>query len=369
MVVTMTANTEKSNRLISVDVFRGATIIGMILVNVQGEHGLATFRHCAWNGVHFADLIFPFFLFIVGVSIVLSLSQLHGNPGKKTWLKVLWRTAKLLIIGIALNTLSGLVYHDSGIRFMGVLQRIGLVYLACVVIFFYLNTRQQLILGAFLLIFYWLAMMLVPIPSVGSGILEPGRNIAAWIDSFLVPGRMFQGTWDPEGFFSTIPAIATGISGLLAGYLLRSGKSAESKIIYLFFFGFVMFAVGNIWDTIFPCNKHIWTSSFVMYTSGLALLTLASFIWLIDVRGFNRWFKIGVVFGMNAIFAYIFHELLILVTCLPVYHGASVNSLTISTLERFFSPDLSSLLYLAGFVFVCYGMVYFLYIRKIFIKL
>ncbi len=357
-----------STRLASVDAFRGLTVAGMILVNAQGPQAFETFQHEEWHGANFADLIFPFFLFIVGVSVVLSLSSITTRPGWKVWGKVLFRVLKLFLLGIALNMLFAWVFYNHGLRIAGVLQRIAIVYLACVMAFFYLNWKQQLVLGGSVLILYGLAMTFIPVPDTAQGVMDPGKNLAAWIDNYLLPGRFFAGSWDPEGILSTIPAIVTGISGLLAGYLIRSKLSLENKVILLFLFGFLSYILGNLWGLSFPINKHLWTSSFVLFTSGLAMMTLAAIIWLIEVRNYRRWFQWGVVFGMNAIFAYVMHEALYDLSFVLIAPKTSVNSAIMSAFETFLSPKLASCAFGIGFVLLCYGAAYLLYRKKIFLK-
>ncbi|HYH57058.1 MAG TPA: heparan-alpha-glucosaminide N-acetyltransferase domain-containing protein, partial [Anseongella sp.] len=268
----------KGQRLISLDAFRGFTIAAMIIVNDPGgahHEAYAPLQHAAWNGITPTDFIFPFFIFIVGVSVVLSFTrqQAGGLPRGKMAGKILKRSAIIFALGVFLNLFPDFNFAET--RLPGVLQRIALVFLACAFLFLYTSRRVQAGLAALLLVGYWLLMTLVPVPGYGEPLLEPGKNLAAWLDSLLIPGTMYQGTWDPEGVLSTFPAVATGITGMLAGHLLLSSRSREQKIVWLFFAGFIAYALGNVWDWFFPVNKNLWTSSFVLYTSGLAAMTLA----------------------------------------------------------------------------------------------
>jgi len=364
---------EIDGRVISVDAYRGFAIAAMILVNVQAVQGdvYQVFVHQPWHGVSFADLIFPSFLFIVGVSVVLSLSrQLTRGTRKSTiYARAIRRSSILFLLGVCFNLLVSLLMKEGGIRILGVLQRIAIVYLACVLIYVHSRWRTQIIFGIFLLVSYWLAMVLIPVPSVGRGVLEPGRNVAAWVDSLIVPGSMWNGTWDPEGLFSTIPAIVTGVSGVLAGHLIKSRLSMDKKLNLMFFTGFALFVLGGIWNLTFPYNKGIWSSSFVLHTSGLSFLILASFIWLTEVMGYKRWSRFGVVFGMNAIFAYLLQPLLAIVLNVPVHEEISVNSLIMAGMKSVFSPQFASLMFAIGFVAVCYGVVYLLHRKRIYIKI
>jgi len=364
---------EMADRVISVDAFRGFAVAGMILVNVQAVQGdmYQVFAHRPWHGVSFADLIFPSFLFIVGVSVVLSLSkQLARGIRKATiYARAFRRSIILFSTGIGFNLLVSFLMKEDGIRILGVLQRIAMVYLACVLIYLHSRWRTQIVLGAVVLVSYWLAMILIPVPSVGRGILEPGRNVAAWIDGLLVPGSMWNGTWDPEGLFSTIPAIVTGLSGVLGGHLIQSRFPMDKRLNLMFFAGFAMFVLGGIWNLTFPYNKGIWSSSFVLHTSGLSFLILASFTWLTEVIGYRRWSGLGVVFGMNAMFAYLLQPLFAIVLNVPVHRDMSVNSLIMARMKNAFSPRLASLIFAIGFTAVCYGVVYLLHRRRIYIKI
>ena len=180
---------------------------------------------------------------------------------------------------------------------------------------------------------------------------------------------MYNGTWDPEGLFSTIPAIVTGISGLLAGHLIKSRFPMDRKLNLMFFAGFAMLVIGSIWNLTFPYNKGIWSSSYVLHTSGLSFLILASFTWLIQVMGYKKWCRYGVVFGRNAIFAYMLQPFLFIALSIPLYKESSFHSLAMSGMKSIFSPELSSLLFSIGFTLISYGLVCLLHSKKIYIRI
>lgn len=365
-------NEKKRNRLISLDFFRGATIAGMILVNTpgSGEYTYAPLKHAAWHGITPTDFIFPFFIFIVGVSIVLAFTrQLDRGlrPGNMIP-KIIRRTLLIFFWGLVFNFI--LDFDIANIRIPGVLQRIALVFLACAFLFLYTSIKNQwrAVLG--ILIGYWLILTLIPHPEYGEVFLEPGKNIGAWIDSILIPGSMYQGTWDPEGLLSTFPAIATGITGMLAGHLLVSDLSQDRKVIWLFAGGFLSFVSGELWGWIFPLNKNLWTSSYVLYTSGLAAVTLALCYFMIDVLGRRRGTFFGIVFGSNAITAYLLSGVFLIITHRSYFGGESIRSVFMySGISWGINPYMVSLIWAILYCILCYIPVYILYRKRIFIKI
>lgn len=370
----MTTNLQAGQpaRLISLDAFRGFTIAAMIMVNYPGtwDHVYAPLLHVDWHGITPTDLIFPFFIFIVGVSVVLAYEKRlkSGLPRKELHRKIISRSLKIFAVGIFLALYPS--FDFANLRVAGVLQRIAIVFAICA--FLYLNSgwKSQVWTGVLILLFYWLAMTLVPTPGAGKPMLEPGVNIAAWIDRQLMPGRMWQGTWDPEGLFSTLPAIVTGITGMLAGRVIVSAKSREYSVLWLFTAGFAATIAGEAWGWVFPINKNIWTSSFVLYTSGLAAMTLAATMFLTDILGYRKCTGFGIIYGANAITAYVLAGVLS-----PLFYGINVyrlslndyfvNALTSMGLD----PKAASLFYALIYVGVIFAPVYILYRRRIFIKL
>jgi len=371
----MTAVENSSGRFISLDAFRGFTIAAMILVNFpgNGEHVFPPLEHARWNGWTPTDLIFPFFLFIVGVSIVLSLTKRKQHAGSMAPLhrKIIWRAVKIFAVGLILNALALIPeFHLSELRITGVLQRIAIVYLVCSFLFLHASLRWQVIIGAAVLLLYWLAMMFIPVPGVGIRMFEPGVNLAAWVDNKLLPGAMWQGTWDPEGILSTFPAVVTGITGVLAGVLLKSDHTQERKIILLFSAGFCAIILGRIWGWFFLINKNLWTSSFVLFTSGLPAMTLAVTMFVVDVLGHVRFVKPGVIFGSNAITVYVLAGILS-----PLFYELNIRGASLNMhFFRLFTgagihPQLVSALYAFLYVCIIYVPAWLLYRRRIFIKL
>ncbi len=364
----------KNQRLLALDIFRGFTIASMIIVNEPGihTHAYAPLLHAAWNGITPTDFVFPFFVFMVGVSVSLSYSKQLGKgiPRKQMIGKIIKRAVILFALGVFLSVLP--LFNFSNVRIPGVLQRIAIVYFFCALLFLYTSWKFQARLGAVILIVYCMIMTLVPVPGYGYPILEPGKNLAAWLDSFILPGRMWQGSWDPEGVLSTFPAIVTGITGMLAGHLLVSNKTAEQKIIWLFFIGFISFAVANAWHWFFPINKNLWTSPFVLYTSGLASMILASLYFLVDVLGYKKWATFGMIYGSNAIAAYlvadIFSDLLFLKW--GGKNGVSANNIIINAVTPSGIPlEIISLAWAISFCLLCFIPIYILYKKKIFLRI
>jgi predicted acyltransferase len=363
-----------SSRLLSLDIFRGLTIAGMIIVNEPGihDHAYAPLLHAAWNGITPTDFVFPFFVFMVGVSVSLSYSkQLQkGIPKNKMIGKIFRRAIILFCLGMLLSISP--LFNFSNIRVPGVLQRIGIVYMCCSLLFLYTGWKFQARTGAAILILYCMVMTLVPVPGYGYPILEPGKNLAAWLDAIVIPGRMWQGTWDPEGILSTFPAIVTGITGMLTGHLLVSQQTNERKIIWLFVTGFISFAIANAWHWFFPINKNLWTSPFVLYTSGLAAMVLASLYFFVDVLGYKKWAKFPMIYGSNAIVAYVFAGIAsdLLFLKWGGKDGVSANSIIINAVTPSGIPlEIISLAWAILFCLFCFIPVYFLYKKKLFLRI
>lgn len=363
--------TLQHTRLTSLDAMRGFTIAAMVLVNFPGSGDVyAPLRHAAWNGLTPTDLVFPFFLFIVGVSIALAYSRRKesGADKKEMYRKIFIRSVKIFAVGMILDMIPD--FDLMNLRWAGVLQRIAIVFFVCAILFLNTNWKTQAWIAAVLLVGYWLAMVLIPTPGLGKVSLEPGANLAAWIDSLYLPGRKYQVTWDPEGILSTIPSIATGITGMLAGRVFLSKISFHEKANYLMALGFLGAILGYIWHLGFPVNKNLWSSSFVLVTSGLAALLLGAIYFLVDIKGKKRGTYVGVVFGANAITVYVLADLLSFIFYRTSFGGQSLNKSFVDGLSAAgFQPELASMLYALFFVAINFIPAYILYKKKIFIKL
>lgn len=367
-------------RLVSLDVFRGVTIAGMLLVNNPGTWSAvhAPLRHAEWNGWTPTDLIFPFFLFIVGVAMTFSFGKLRDSGVTRNVLltKVAKRAVILFALGLLLHAFPN--YLDLGnLRIPGVLQRIAVAYLAASAIVLFTSRRTQIIAAAALLLGYWALETLVPVPGVAAGALEPGRDLGAWLDR-LVFGEnhlwVWSRTWDPEGLLSTIPAVATVLTGVFAGYWLRSDRSPSDRLVGLFLAGNAGLLAGVIWGAWFPINKNLWTSSYVLFTAGMACHFLAVCYWLVDVRGERRWTKPFVVYGMNAIAAFFLSSLFArIITLIHVQAAGEAVPLKTFVFDRAFMPFFSepanaSLAFAISYVLLWLGVMWGLYRRGIFIK-
>ncbi|MGO9126313.1 MAG: acyltransferase family protein [Terriglobales bacterium] len=369
----------KAARLVSLDLFRGATIAAMILVNNAGD-GPSSYwplQHAEWNGWTPADLIFPFFLFIVGVAMAFSFSShlKRGESRRRLLRRVLWRGAILFALGLFLNGFPD-QYSFSSWRVYGVLQRIAICYVITAVFALWVNRRGWIVAAIGCLAGYWVLMRCLPVPGFGIPtrdipLLDPDRNLAAWLDRRLLAGHLYDGTHDPEGVVSTIPAVATTLLGLITGAWLRGTRPAPAKVVGMALFGLVGVGAGELWNLWFPVNKPLWTSSFVLLTAGLALLCLAVCYGMLDVmRWRGRWATFFLVFGMNPIAAYVFAE----VISHSLYRFSTAAGLSWQDVlyqnrfEPFASPANASLLYAVCYVFLCWAAMWVLYGKRIFLK-
>ena len=443
-----------SQRLISLDILRGLTIAGMVVVNDPGswDYVYPPLRHASWHGITPTDFVFPFFLFIVGISVVLAFSRRRQQEAtdsqlfSKTLVRSLMiggfglflaissptvgfkvaqllvgivllyglseiqrpaekggtRAQKIVLMGVMVIALGLFIgFHPTfslaNFRLPGVLQRIAIVFLICAVLFLKTSWKTQAVIAAVLLLGYWMLMTLVPVPidpvieqalasgevlrSSGmvpvegvkrisehfiAGNLEPGVNLQAWVDRAVVPGRIYEKTWDPEGFLSTLPAIGTGLAGMLAGHMILRNETNEQKTNTLFVYGFCLVLVGSVWDWFFPFNKNLWSSSFVLYTAGLSTLTLAALYWFVDLKKMgnnNPLFYMGKVFGANAITAYVLHGLFARLAT-PVRDGFMATLLEVGI-----AGELASLLWAFAYTLFIFAIAFVMYKRKLFLKL
>ncbi len=298
----------KAERLASLDAFRGFTVAGMILVNNPGSWSSAypQLLHAPWHGWTFTDFIFPFFLFIVGVSMMYSFAvrKSKGDSNSELIKQVVRRAAIIFGIGLFLNLFP--YFNFSSVRIPGVLQRIGVCYLLGSLIVLNTTWRSQVLWLVGILIFYYATMMFIPVPGIGVGVLEPGKNLAAYLDQFILSGHMWVSTktWDPEGLFSTIPAIGTTLCGVLTGQLLLSSYSRKEKAMIMLGFGIAGLVVGNVMGWFMPINKSLWTSSYVVFMAGWALVFLSAFYYIMDIRNYTTWAKPFTVYGLNALIVF-----------------------------------------------------------------
>ncbi len=365
-----------TGRLVSLDVFRGLTIAGMILVNNPGtwEAIYDPLEHAAWHGWTPTDFVFPFFLFIVGVSITLALSRRAEAGGSKRdlYLKIFRRAAIIFALGLFLG---GFPYFDlSTLRIPGVLQRIAVCYLISSLIFLKTNWRTQALIAVALLLLYWMLMKLVAAPGFAAGDLSMEGSLASYVDRKLLAGHTWKPQYDPEGILSTIPAVATTLCGVLTGHLLRSRRSPVEKTAAMFVAGAAGVVAGWAWHYCFPINKALWTSSFVIFTAGLALQLLALCYWLVDIKGYKRWAKPFVVFGTNALALYFLAELfsnVISTISLTRADGTRADLKTLifeTAFASWASPECASLMFALCIILLWLGVMTILYRRRIFIK-
>jgi predicted acyltransferase len=303
-------------RLHSLDALRGFDMFwimgggGLLAAMAEGNESstldwmAAQTHHVEWNGFTFWDLIFPLFLFIAGVAMPFSLGRRVERGDSPALLRrhVVRRGLTLVLLGLVYNGL--LTFDLSNLRWGSVLGRIGLAYLLAGLVFLGTTRRGQALWIVGLLLGYWAAMTWIPVPEFGAGVLEPGRTLADYVDRLLMPGRLYHGDRDPEGLFSTVPAIATALLGAMAGHWLRGPASGARKALGLFLAGLAGLALGGLWHLVFPLNKNLWSSSFVLWTAGWSMLLLSAFYLVIDVWGWRRWTFFFVVIGMNAITIY-----------------------------------------------------------------
>ena len=451
---------DTSQRLISLDVFRGMTIAGMVLVNNPGTWSAIydPLEHAAWNGITPTDYIFPFFLFIVGVAIPIALKKrIQNGITKDVYFKIIQRAATIFALGLLISMIPFFQFNDStGIpyalkillvlsfstalflyllekktaaaitaaasavivlgfyfaggeilwynfatmRIPGVLQRIAVCYLIVSLIFLHTNWKQQTAIAVGLLLLYWVLMTVVPVPGCEiTTIDDKACNLAAWLDRMiLTESHMWRSAkvFDPEGILSTIPAIVTTLSGVLTGSWLiakdEGGRmkdesvasesssfilhpSSLNKVAGIFFAGTVLLAIGWSWSLVFPLNKSLWTSSYAVYTSGLALLTLGFCYWLIDIKGYKRWAWPFVVFGVNALALFVFSGLMARLLGMIRFAGPEEGKdVTLqqwifnNAFLNWLAPINASLAYAICFILVWLFLMWLLYRKRIYVK-
>jgi predicted acyltransferase len=351
-------------RLISLDVFRGGTVLLMTIVNNPGNWSAIypPLEHADWNGCTPTDLVFPFFIFIMGVAIPFALHSKTFDGA--TFTKILARSLRIICLGIFFNYFGKIQLFDlegiplligrlvitfgvgyallgnfnskiklylaltilavylflafggieayKEVRLPGVLQRIGIVYFFISILYLKSNQKAQIITAIALLLGYWALMTLVPVPGVGEANLQKGTNLAAWLDNILLKDHLwvYSKTWDPEGILSTLPAIATGIIGILIGQLLNSDNSKVAIIKKMILTGGALVLIGLVWNTVFPINKSLWTSSYVLFTAGLGILVFTLFYYIIDILNIRKGFKLFLMWGVNPMIVFSFSQII-----------------------------------------------------------
>ncbi len=348
----------------------GGDTIGHALDKMAGTgsgviHFLATqLNHADWEGFRFYDLIFPLFVFIVGVSLVYSLTKTVETEGRSAavW-RILRRALLLWFIGILYY--GGWSQGVDQIRLLGVLQRIALCYLFAGLFFVFLKPRGLLIALVSLLAGYWAMLTFIPVPGLEQASFAEGRNLANWVDAQYLPFRKWDGTHDPEGLLSTLSAIATCLFGVFAGRLMRDGRwTPAQKTQVLFGAGLAAVVLGSLWGLQFPVIKKLWTSSFVLVAAGWSAILLGAFYWIIDVRGHARWAQPFVWIGLNPITIYLlgkvldFDELAARVLGGPVQAAADA-----------LANGLGAVLISVGGMLLAVGVCWFLHHRKLYLRL
>jgi predicted acyltransferase len=364
------SNQLEEGRLVSLDALRGFDMLFLVgIASVfqtlpkLSENALFTWlagqcEHTLWHGFHLYDLIFPLFIFLVGVSLPFALTKRlqKGYSRKKLYIHIVKRSLLLFFLGLVLNGLLGFDFSDFG--YTGVLQRIAIAYFFSALVVMNTGIKTQAIIAGSLLLSYWLLMILVPVPGYGAGVITPEGNLHAFIDQKLLPGKLYNGFYDEDGILQQLSSIAVCLAGVLAGHWLRSANNQDKKALWLGLAGLASILTGLVWNFSFPIIFRLWSSSYAMLTIGLSAMTLSLFYWIIDVRGYKKWAFPFVVTGLNSITIYLairFFDF-----------GAFVNMFVYGFIDYLGAAKpifMSFCILLAEWLFL-----YFLYRKKIFLK-
>lgn len=359
-----------SGRILSIDALRGFDMFWIIGGGTVLESLLEVWKnpvtetihnqleHVEWQGFNFEDLIFPLFLFIMGVVLPFSISRRRerGQSLPKLYLHIIKRSFVLILLGLIFNNLQSFNFPEM--RWPGVLQRIGLCYFFAAIIVLHTKWRPQVIFIAAVLILYWLAMTLIPVPDFGANVMTKEGCLSSYIDQQLIPGVLYYGSGDNEGLISTLPAICTVLMGSLAGHWLRSNRTGSRKTAGLAVAGLVCVVAGYLWGFVFPIIKIIWTSSYTLFSGGLCLLLLALFYWIIDVKGYRRWAFFFIVIGVNPITIYFLQRF--------VDFGGIAEFFLSGTVAH--TGLIAPLILPVGVLAIKWLLLWFLYRHKIFFK-
>ena len=368
-------------RLSALDAFRGMTIAGMLLVNNPGTWSAIypPLEHAPWHGWTPTDLIFPFFVFIVGVTTHLSLSarEAHGASAGAIRRQILRRGALIILCGLLLHAFPYVpLTRITQIRIPGVLQRIGVCYIAAALLARGRSNRAVAGIVAVLLVGYWGLQTLIAPPGVATPTIDvPQDTLSAWIDRTIFGSHLWREskTWDPEGLLSTLPAIGTCLLGVLAGRRVARPEPLAERLNALFAIGSLGMVAGLVWNWVFPINKNLWTSSYVLFTAGMAAVTIAVCAWLIEVRGYRRWAGPFITYGLNPLVAFIGSGAMARVLGLIhlPFGGESVSLQQViyrTLFASWLAPRNASLAFAIGFVALWYGILKLLERRKIVLR-
>ncbi len=369
-----TSEAGKPQRLLSIDALRGFDMLliaggGTFLVLLENNTGLAwidwiagQLKHPAWNGFTFYDFIFPLFLFIAGVSMAFSLSKGIETGLSKTELykKAFWRMLILILLGILDKNQPVTFFEPSQIRVASVLGRIGVAGFFASLLYLNFSRLHRIFWVAGILLFYYAALFLIPVPGYGPGNLSMEGNLVGWIDKNFLPGRLLQKIYDENGLITQLPALCLTVMGSLAGDVLRSEQKEGKKLQILLLTGIAGIVIGLFWGLHFPINKHLWSSSFIMLTGGMAFLILSLFYYIIDVLKYQRWAFFFQVIGMNSLTIYL------------AYHFIDFEHTSHALFAGLYAPlpeQFHDALEALGALILIWSMMYFLYRKKIFIKI
>lgn len=362
-------------RLLSLDAFRGLAITGMILVSCPGnDRGYAWLKHADWHGWTAGDMLFPAFLFAMGVSVALSLGRRRdrGLPVGRLLRQSLRRGAAILALGLLGS--AALALGDSPLRIPGVLQRIALCYAATCLLFLKTAPLTQGLCAGAILLGYWLLLAWVPAPGFWPGDLSPEGNIASYLDRLLMGKHLFRPTDDPDGLLSTFPALTSALAGALAGQWLRSSRRLPEKATGLLRAGVLAVTASLVWGLAFPINKSLWTSSFALLSTGLSLLVFAFCYWLCEIQGLRAWARPLEVFGKNALLSYFLSQMgyslqEFLPAGLPDGSPGDLKLWLCSALFGWLRPPDAALAYAMSYTLLCLGLMAIFYRKRVFLKI